>query len=184
MKYHINIVTLLVLLPLISLTQQRDVEATISAEVFKHTEHFYNDSIKITLTLKNNTINDFKIRMQHDYFALFISEEKYSYNHCFELYPAGNVLTRYSDERSEDSFVTIPAGGEYSDSKYFRMGWLCRNAPSRGEWNFSISYNRMITPEDNYYHLKSYYSDKPEKVFVEDAWIGEIESNKVKIKLR
>jgi len=185
MKINTHIITLLfLLLPVVSLTQQRDVEAVISAELLQHTEHFYKDSIKITITLKNNTTNDIKIRMQHGYFVLFVSEEKYSYNHCFELYPAGNVLTRYSDERSEDSFVTIPAGGEYTDSKFFYMGWLCRHGSPRGEWNFIISYNRAITAEDNYYNLKSYYSDKPEKVFVEDAWIGEIESNKVKIKLR
>lgn len=185
MKFRILIVAIAIILTSItSFSHKNDVEAIISAEVLKHPEHFYNDSIKITLTLKNNTSNEIKIRMQHDYFALFVSEGKFHYNHCFQLFPAGNVLTRYSEERAEDSFVTIPAGGEFTDSKFFYMDWLCRNGPPRGEWYFIISYNRAITAEDNYYHLKSYYSDKPEKVFVEDAWVGEIESNKVNIKLR
>lgn len=185
MKFRLILIALLILqTSLVSLSQKRDVEAIISAELLQHHEHNYKDSIRITLVLKNITGSDIKIRTQHEYFALFIAEEKFDYNHCFELYPTGNILERYSEERSEDSFVTIPAGGEYRESKYFIMGWLCRNAPPRGEWNFSISYNRNITAEDNYYHLKSYYSDKPEKIFVEDAWTGQIESNKVMIKLR
>lgn len=185
MKIHNNLLTLLfLLLPVFSLSQQRDVEAIISAELNQHPEHFYMDSIRMTLTLKNNTGSDIKIRTEHQYFAMFIAEKNYHYNHCFQLNPAGNILSRYSEERSENSFVTIPAGGEYSDSKFFYMDWLCRNAPPMGEWNFIVSYNRMITAEDNYYHFKSYYSDIPEKIFVEDAWVGEIESNKVTIKLR
>lgn len=54
------ILTALVLVQtsLISFSQEKDVDAIISAELHRHPEHFYMDSIKMTLTLKNNTAAD------------------------------------------------------------------------------------------------------------------------------
>ncbi|MCC7159068.1 MAG: hypothetical protein IT281_05995, partial [Ignavibacteria bacterium] len=84
-------------------------------------------------------------------------------------------------ERTKEAFVTIEPGSEYVHSNKFTIGWLCRSGPPLGNWVFDIRYIRNISEDDNYYFVKSYYTDKHEKIFVSDAWTGILESNTVRV---
>jgi hypothetical protein len=144
------------------------------------------DTIKVTYSIKNTGSESVILRWDDEFFSVsYIKEDGYSYSHCFTVYP-GDYSKMYIEDynRTKESFITIRPGEEITRTEPFAISWLCRGAPPRGDWEFNLTYNREITKDDNYYLLKRYYADVYDKEFVEDAWVGTIKSNSVRVVLK
>ncbi len=167
-------------------TQGLDV--SIETDKTEYSGYSYNkeaDPILITCKIKNGGLSPVTFRLASMYSLNFVSKEgEFSNNHCFRLNlfsENGSWHSFDESERTKEAFVTIEPGSEYVHSSKFSIGWLCRSGPPFGNWTFDIRYSRNVTAQDNYYLVKSYYTEKPEKVFVSDAWTGSLESNIMRV---
>lgn len=174
MKSIVKILLLSLIVFLSSRANGQGMDARIEIE--------HNDSMKVTLILKNISDKSVKLRMANGFHAQYNNgDESYGWSHCFRVYEHGNILEVYAKERTPDAFVIIEPGEEIKQTFNASIGWICRGMPPEREWNLNVLYHREITPEDNYYHFKSYYTGLEERIPVDDAWTGTITSNKVEV---
>lgn len=170
-----------------ALTLAQGVEVTISSDSAEYNQRFSfgrERFIKITTEFRNNTGQSIYLKTDPIFELNYFGEES-NWGHCFRMYEYDrtddSTFSYYQFNRFE-SFVKIEAGEEYSKTGYYSIGWLCRNAPPRGTWEFDIIYHSVLSREENYYLVNSRYTDFTNKEFV-DAWTGELRSNTIKVKI-
>jgi hypothetical protein len=161
--------------------QSLDMTISINGNEFNGNRRSSGDTIILSCVLKNISGEPVLLRFSEQYFILQHSDDtERSYSHCFRLYPFDHKkLYDPFFERTKEDFIRLSPGEELRFSGSFSVSWLCRGAPPKGDWKFTMRYYRNITPDDNYYLLKSYYTDKLEKEFVSEAWTGVLSSNYV-----
>lgn len=140
-----------------------------------------NDSLKVTLILKNTGDLPVKLRIANGFRAQYTEVDDFGWSHCFKVEETGSYIESYRKERTPEAFVILNPGEEVVSSGYYYIGWICRGAPPVRPWNLKVFYNREVTPEDNCFNFTSYYTGLEERIPVEDAWTGTITSNKIKV---
>lgn len=163
------------------------LEMTIQSnrEVYDRYSQFNNDTIYITYKIKNTGEESMLLRIAREFFELeYLTEERYSWEHCFRIYPDNNYRYFNKDygHRSED-FVWIYAGEEITRTEPFSIGWTCRGSAPEAPWDFKLYFKGGFKTEDNYVLYKSDYSENYLKEFI-DGWTGTLKSNEVKITLK
>lgn len=173
MKSILKIIWFSLILFLCSVVNGQGIDARLEIE--------HNDSLKITLTLKNTGTLPVKLRLANGLRAQYSYFEDYSWSHCFRVSETGSNYDSYRKERTPEAFVILNPGEELISKGYCYIGWLCRGAPPARPWRFKVYYDREITQEDNYFNFTSYYTGLVERIPVEDAWTGTITSNKIDV---
>ncbi len=161
------------------------IEVYISSDSSEYNQRFSFGSdryIKITTTFKNNIGQSVYLKTDQQ-FDLDYLQNGFGWAHCFRVYEYekldDSTFAYYRYNRFE-SFVRIEPAEEFARTGYYSIGWLCRNAPPLGKWEFNVTYHYVLTAADNYSIEKSRYTDFTSKEFV-DAWTGELRSNTIKI---
>lgn len=164
------------------------IEVNISSDSTKYSHRFSfgrDRYMMITTTFKNNTGQSVYLKTDPQ-FDLDYLKDGFAWAHCFRMYEYekldDSTFAYYKFNRFE-SFVKIEPGEEFASTGYYSIGWLCRNAPPNGIWEFNVTYHSVLTTENNYYLENSTYTDLTSKQFV-DAWVGELNSNTLKIVIR
>lgn len=161
------------------------IEVYIASDSAEYNQRFYfgwDRYMKITTTFKNNTGQSVNLKTDPQ-FDLDYLLDGFGWGHCFRIYEYDKLndsTFTYRKFNRFDSFVRIEAGEEYSVTGFYSIGWLCRNAPPLGSWEFDITYHTVLIPADNYYLVNSRYTDFTSKEFV-DAWTGELRSNTIRV---
>jgi len=168
-----------------SVSFAQDIEVTIVSDSAEYNKRFSSGSeryMKITTTFKNNTTQSVYLKTDRQFDLNYFGEGT-NWGHCFRVYEYDKVndsTFAYYKFHSYGSFVKIAPGEEFISNGYYSIGWLCRNAPPLGKWEFNVTYHYVLTAADNYSIEKSRYTDFTSKEFV-DAWTGELRSNTIKI---
>jgi hypothetical protein len=178
-----TIILILLILPLTAIHSQ---ELTVSIELNKTEFHKYNedgnDSMFVIVKIKNVSEKAVLLRLANGLDVDYAGESGTGTGYCFRVYSTEKFENQVKPDyqRIPESFINILPGEEITQAGSFSVGWTCRGMPTRGDWNLELSYNRTITPEDNYCMFKSRYSDKYLKEPVE-AWTGTLSSNSIEI---
>lgn len=142
-----------------------------------------NDLLKISSVLYNRSVDTVTVKFDR-YFELDYTGEEPVYSNCFRLYEidsAGKYL--YYPFDTYEAFVTIAPGDSIVNEGYYTVSWPCRGAPPAGDWSLDLKFYKEITEEDNYYIVKSRYTDFASKE-MKKAWTGILSSNTLKLKIK
>lgn len=168
-----------------SSSQQLEIIISINKAEFDNTTYKREKKDPLILrTVLHNRSADSVIIKYVPYFELEYSGDEPAYGKCFRLYEldsAGKYL--YYPFDTYESFVTVAPYDSLTKEGYFTVSWPCRGAPPSGDWNFELKYYREITEEENYYIVKSRYTDAASKE-MKKAWTGVLSSNIVKLKIK
>lgn len=161
--------------------QNLEMRIEINRTEFNKHSRENEDTLIITCLFKNAGSESVMFRFSEQYFMLRMNDDnEYGHSHCFRVYPSDySKIYSINYERNKEDFFTLVPGEIFTYRGAYTVSWLCRGAPPEGDWKLTMSYNREITAEDNYYLVRSYYTDKADSVFLPSAWTGRLSSNAV-----
>ena len=159
---------------------------SINQTEFKKYSRESEDTLFISCIFRNTGNEPVLFRFSERYFMLQQTDESEGgFSHCFSVYPAdySRIYNRYY-ERTKEDFLRLAPGEELNYRGAYSVSWLCRGAPPRGDWKLKIMYDCEINESDNFYLVKSYYTETADSVFIKDAWTGKLSSNTVEFVIK
>ncbi len=166
-------------------TQQLSVKIEADKTEIKNTSFSSNidDHLFIRYVLYNISKDTVKVKFEPYFDLEYLPSDVAYYNNCFRLFPVDSSggFNKYVYD-TFNSFVTIVPGDSAVGKNYFTVVWPCRSMPPAGDWNFNVKYRSTLSEEKNFYLINNRYTDSQSKEYVK-AWIGELSSNTINLKV-
>ncbi len=188
MNQIVNFKLIIAVVLLTALSYAQGLEVKISADKTEIYNSSFSsnmeDHVKIRYVLFNNSNDTVLVKFEPYFDVEYIPGENKGPGYCFRLFPldSSGGFYRYAYD-TYNSFIKIAPGDSAVKENYFTISWLCRSMPPSGDWNFDIKFHSTLTNEMNFYLVNSRYTDFTSKEYIK-AWIGELSSNKINLKVK